>query len=494
MLRPPECLAIQFATTQYFSWKSSDDIAKAAKAGEGERAKDIRFWDKEYVHKAANIISTYYHENLARIQGLPTTTDGPGEPSPASYPPQTPSPVPTIDLNKEVPNMDEVDVPLHSQHSQKQQHIVISAHPKQRELVDKIRKELTKLDFEVWSSTDMTIGTIGREDDCIPMTPQFEKEFPGFGDAGQGEEQTVFLSSQRTGHSESSQESIHQDPMSQYSQRSFIYPSTSAHRPTRLNFSLSQDFRHLVPHCSQYTFNENYSQQSILTPEDSNKARTFKNRVKRSRVVIMLLSRDYCQSRICKQQAFYCNFRTKVIAVKVDDYRLPVWAEKCVEDNHLIDLVSDRSVKDDDAFLMDVRIRVQRLHDKLNSNSLEIFKSDMVDAKIHSYVTYITKELKMNTDRKRLFVYITGSTKFRNSHSADICRAIGHQLAQCELITLVTDGFYGVSEISARSFCEERDLMKERPVTQYNILPKRDHKVYNYEIVYNESYLTLFSL
>ncbi|KAK3799095.1 hypothetical protein RRG08_051373 [Elysia crispata] len=52
---PPRCLAIQFATTQYISWKSQEQIEEEIKDGK-EEAKDIRIWGETCINAVSKEI------------------------------------------------------------------------------------------------------------------------------------------------------------------------------------------------------------------------------------------------------------------------------------------------------------------------------------------------------------------------------------------------------------------------------------------------------
>lgn len=106
------------------------------------------------------------------------------------------------------------------------------------------------------------------------------------------------------------------------------------------------------------------------------------------------------------------------------------------------------------------------------SSSKETFKCAMSEARIDSLTSFVSKKLPIN-DKKRVFVYIAGSTKFFSPISEAICRAIGQALACISFVTLVTGGCFGVAETTGRSFCEERELLlKEKPANLYHILPR----------------------
>ena len=55
-VRPPECLAIQFASTHYIPWKSEAEIEKGLANGKEDQVKDIRLWDDPFVRTVASDI------------------------------------------------------------------------------------------------------------------------------------------------------------------------------------------------------------------------------------------------------------------------------------------------------------------------------------------------------------------------------------------------------------------------------------------------------
>ena len=409
---PPECLAIQFASTQYISWKSQADFEKAEKDGEGERAKDIRFWDQPFVRNTAKAIAGFFKS---------IETSGQQQ---------------SVEINKTqielIPNIEQTSIEENiwaklnnnnnTEFSQshrvkysvkinnnpsilkRRKSIVISAHPKQSDFVSLIRNELSKLDFDVWSSTDMTIGTNnGLETNfSSQISNDFTSDLIGNNHNG---EQTLLMS-------ESSQES----------QLNPIF-----NKPPRLTFSLSNEQIN-YPQCSQYEHCG--SQTSIFSPEDFNKAQNFRNRVDEARIVIIVLSNSYCDSRTCKTQAFYCDFRKEVIAIKVEDSNLPHWVSKLYDDD-----IMEKHNKNDEEFLTQLKQRVR----SIISESRNTFKSAMTAAKIDSLADYLGKNLLFtHSERKKIFIYITGSTKFYCPLSEAICRAIGQALASIPFVILVT--------------------------------------------------------
>jgi hypothetical protein len=488
-------LAIQFASKHYIPWKKTSDIQKSVEKGEGERARDIRFWDQPYVRITAITIAEHYRnaEKEASVSSpifaTPESLQTPNIPpirgvlsaqtSPMSVPVVRPRSLTTNSLS------------ALSSPPKKRQNIVISAHPAQRDFVSLIREELSKLGFDVWSTTDMTIGTTPSGSDNLitsdylsPLTPTIHSLAMEMCGNDQTSDQTLYIGSQSQ-HSESSQESQLLTPIDNH-----LYPSRQ-----RLTFSLSMTDPMVYPNNSQCS-DHFASQASLFSPEDLDKAKNFRNRVDAASIVIMILSKSYCNSRTCKQQAFYCDFRKKVIAIKYDDFRMPHWLSKLFDDDDMMEHNSD----DIQSFLT----KLNQKASKLATSSSDSFKCAMSEARIDSLASFITKKLPLH-EKKKTFVYIGGSTKFFSPLSESICRAIGQSLASIPFLVLVTGiihisltvyftfftktkreiilfligGCYGVAETTGRSFCEERELLlKEKPANLYHILPRFASQVF----------------
>lgn len=293
--------------------------------------------------------------------------------------------------------------------------IVISVHPAQKEFAAFIRQELSKYGYDVWCSTDMSFGSYCSTDNL--MTPTFDCPTPQttannqrIEDCDQMSEQTLYIGSQ---FSESSEESQNLTPLD--NNRSLTRQ--------KLQFSLSMTDP-MYPQCSQ----DMMSQTCVLSPEDINKACSFRTRVEAASLVIIVLSKAYCHSRTCKQQAFYCDIRKPVIPIKFDDFRAPHWLSKLFDDDELLEHNQNNST----AFLS----RLTQLTSKLVTSSKDTFKFAMSEARIHSMATYISRQLP--TEKKKIMVYIAGSSRFFSPLSEAICRAIGHTLASIPFLVLVT--------------------------------------------------------
>lgn len=409
--RPPECLAIQFASTQYIPWKTVSDIERSLAKGEGDRAKDIRFWDQPYVRTTATSIAE--HLRIANLEKEKLTT----QISQVSTPPST-----RLRIENVQAQMSEVlvDHPIRPSTllsgslsvPKRRHHIVISAHPADKEFAEVMRLELNKFGFDVWSSTDMAFGSFSSGSDILATPTMTVTPTPSqrVDECDQMSEQTLYLGSQ---YSESSQESQHLTP----NDRSIRH---------KLQFSLSQISEpNPFPQCSQ----DFLTQTCILSPEELNKAENFRNRVDAASLVVIVLSKHYCKSRTCKQQAFYCDIRKRVIPIKYDDFRSPHWLSKLFDDDEMLEY----NPNDLSSFTAQLVNRAQ----KLVTSSKDSFKCAMSEARIHSMATFISRQLPIK-EKKKTMIYVAGSSKFFSPLSESICRAIGQTLASIPFLVLVT--------------------------------------------------------
>ncbi|RWS05714.1 TIR motif-containing protein-like protein, partial [Dinothrombium tinctorium] len=101
---PPECLAIQFATTQYIPWRPLEDITN-------DKNNDIKQWSEKHARTVAKLIAEQIPTKIPKV---------PKPPAPSKH-----------------------QKPL----------IVISAHPQQKQLVAEVRISLED-SFDVWCTID----------------------------------------------------------------------------------------------------------------------------------------------------------------------------------------------------------------------------------------------------------------------------------------------------------------------------------------------------
>ena len=94
-------------------------------------------------------------------------------------------------------------------------------------------------------------------------------------------------------------------------------------------------------------------------------------------------------------------------------------------------------------------------------------------------IKYLTACMKKNLLNLETCVYVLGSrgSKLDNPRTIEICTEIGKELAQVSNINIVTNGFYGSSDIVALNFVDQRkNLLKESNDSVIHIVPIKDCK------------------
>ena len=94
-------------------------------------------------------------------------------------------------------------------------------------------------------------------------------------------------------------------------------------------------------------------------------------------------------------------------------------------------------------------------------------------------IKYLVDCMKKNLPNLETCVYVLGSRcrEIENQRTIDICKEIGKELAQVANINIVTNGFYGSSDIVALTFVEQRkSSMKESNDSVIHIVPIKDNK------------------
>jgi len=118
---PPECLAIQFATTQYIPWRPVESEHESI--ADQIWPTSIKQWPNIYIKRVA--------KQIAEL-------------------------IPTANVNRSFTFMEQTDIRL----------IVISAHPSQSVLTQQIKLSLEESNFQVWTSTDLN-----DDNNSLPQTP-----------------------------------------------------------------------------------------------------------------------------------------------------------------------------------------------------------------------------------------------------------------------------------------------------------------------------------
>ncbi|XP_033756585.1 uncharacterized protein LOC117339220 [Pecten maximus] len=144
---PPRCLAIQFATTQYISWKTPTQIQTELAEGLGEAVLDYRVWDKKYISLVASKVADRVNQgwNSSRVPSLVKRKTIVKSCAMVSC------------SNSQAVTSNRDGLPL----------IVICLHPQQQEQGSDLKDWLQEEGFEVWLSTQLDITY----PDSLPSSP-----------------------------------------------------------------------------------------------------------------------------------------------------------------------------------------------------------------------------------------------------------------------------------------------------------------------------------
>ncbi|XP_076331540.1 uncharacterized protein LOC143236824 isoform X5 [Tachypleus tridentatus] len=259
---PPECLAIQFATTQYISWKSVDvDHVKS----EHENLPEIL--EGLYLQKVAREIAGFcklFASEKEKFNKISKKS------------------------MKKLPYKDLDFIEEEKRDSTK--FIVISAHPRQRLLAHEMRIFFETQGLEVWCSTDVLEATDydkkdARKSVSTSNTPQDLPTIP--------EKENVV--------------------------------SNEKNKGTASICCNDSDFVEKKPLVRMISQISNISQGSALTPEKIERLKAFRQQAHQAGVVVVVVSREYTKSKTSQQQVFYIEQRKRVVLVKSDDSSVPSW-------------------------------------------------------------------------------------------------------------------------------------------------------------------------
>lgn len=203
-----------------------------------------------------------------------------------------------------------------------------------------------------------------------------------------------------------------------------------------------------------------------MSNKDCNRKNEFRKQVQRAEVVVIVLSGSYIESKASQQQACYCLLRKKVVVVDCTEKELPVSLQKHLQ---FATVLNKRECDDWEGALL------ERIGKMLEQPEKRVFEATVEEA------TYLEKKLLTQLPMTDFKVYVTGGTHLSCKRSENICCAIGQELASLKFVSLCTCGFYGVEELVAKSFCEERSLT-ERSLTEkpshrvFHVVPEKDKK------------------
>ncbi|CAG5114983.1 unnamed protein product, partial [Candidula unifasciata] len=184
----------------------------------------------------------------------------------------------------------------------------------------------------------------------------------------------------------------------------------------------------------------------------------FQEVVDRATVVIIVLSKAFTESWICRQQVYYCEHRKQILPIVYEEFRVPCWLKMLIRTKKLLSVNKS-------SFYQILLMQVKRALDPTAKNCLE---TDSLEANKTLAVDYLRKSLDV-----KYCVYVSGATKFSDARSEAVCRSIGTHLAKLNNVAVVTGGCYGTSERVGRTFyeeCKKRSLKS----TVWHILPEQD--------------------
>ena len=199
---------------------------------------------------------------------------------------------------------------------------------------------------------------------------------------------------------------------------------------------------------------------SDITSDGERQREIFQQKADEAGAVVFVLSEDFSNCTFCKEQVYYCEQRKRIIPVLYEPLQLPHWMALLIGTNTFVNCRSSNYMV---TFL-------ERVESALNPTKAEqdLKESLRQKAQIAEMVTDLAHKLP-----KGKHVYISGGTKFFSPNGEDICKELGKQLARDPEVVLVTGGFYGVGETTARSFHDER-IRTNRPSGVCHVIAMRD--------------------
>ncbi|KAG8183491.1 hypothetical protein JTE90_001055 [Oedothorax gibbosus] len=407
---PPPCLAIQFASTQYIQWKNPEQDH----VKDPEIFLDSKHWDPVCIKRVGRQIAECFKDQYFKApKRSPSTKEM------------------TLNSKPQLSPREDIYTLVSDFGEESSRRIVISAHPRQRYLAQDLKSAFEKSGYEVWCSVEMMDNQMNLGSEDIATTdPNTPRNLPTI------QEGDVFFN---------------QNDLEMYSsigdkKSHSLYREPEAYGRRPLSRLMSQ-------------FSD-ISQPSTLSREKLDQLKTFQQKVDQAVVIIVLVSEAYTKSAFSHQQVFYCEHRKRVVMVKCDSSPIPKWF-RLLMGNDMI--VKANNLQ----FECVLQSRVKRM---INPSSSETPKDATAEAKINCLVNFF----KHNLPLQDMCVYVTGSTKILTPRAEEISKAIGAELAKVERISLVTGGFFGAADITAKTFneCRENNIPEESAVV--HILPMND--------------------
>ncbi|CAL1277303.1 unnamed protein product [Larinioides sclopetarius] len=290
--------------------------------------------------------------------------------------------------------------------------VVISAHSAQKQFVEKITTMLKEEGYEVWSSVDFA-------DNC--------------GDFD-------FLCD----------DSHSQSPVFDAYCHDKAYSSASL--MNKLNNFSCPDYKNFSPSGKGQGY-DNLKNMKF----------DFRRQVKEASFVIVVMSEDYYKSKICVQQAYYCEQRVDVVVIKYGKFDIDNVFLNFFPEQDMLKIIEDQDENNTFGSLKKEIIKI--LHEGTSRKSYK--------DQIQTMVKELSSELKIDT-----CVYVIGGTSGISKNAEQFCIHLGAELAKLLNLTLVTEGFFGAGDLVGRNFCEEKEIKaKGQRHSIYHVIPHKDHNI-----------------
>ena len=289
---PPECLAIQFATTQYIGWLPEEtEVDKSQLDG-------IKVWPRACVKRIA--------KTLAK---------------------QLPKPTREVKF---------ADTRAHELRSLEGPQVVISAHPNDLSVALKIKSSLESEGYEVWCSSDPSTPTSAPWEDSgpqalTPVTAGAASCLPTIteGQSLESEGSLTFPDS----YKEMARNLVASKNVARPTSlpvQACAAPVSAAGTRTSYLMDLTTKAQSLVeggrkPLTRMMSQFADVCPSMSLTPEKKDKFCKFSALVGSCSVVIIVSSDSYFQSATSKKHVFYCEIRKPLIVVKMESMLPPSW-------------------------------------------------------------------------------------------------------------------------------------------------------------------------
>lgn len=455
---PPECLAIQFATTQYVNWL----YAREQGDPHNEQLDGIKVWPKVCIKNIAKSLvvelNKYSKENKDKVKAIGQTNQQSIDLPPAMTPSLCYSTIDSAPSNSRL--------------------VVISVHPEEYQIAKKIRESLEQENqsFEIWCSCDQPTMGISWEDpgpktnstltptaSCLPTICEGQEGNNGFNENYAEFAKRLVTSKGQRPKSMPPMESIaneqgdtidsgsmppsfsvHCNAETNSSSKS----ATNAHTSPSTNLNYSQSLgptiarpKKLSRMLSQLSDGGVSSRHSSLAAESADQIKKFKSKIDKCRVVVVIFSDSYCNSSTSREQLFYCNNRKKLIVLDARSNTESSFSllSNLIKREIIVEVGNSR-------YPEIIKGHIKRL---MNPNATDTSNAeDWYDKKIKYCVDF----MKKNIDFLCKCIYVLGSIRITDQRTIEICQELGKALAAVKNLTLVTSGYKGAQELVAKSF------------------------------------------